>query len=177
MVATIAQFHLSFSELALIMSLLTPELLRRLEGIQLFSARRVDFVASPALTPARSPRRGRILRRVLSQRQPSVLRQFSPANHQSAATGNSPSAKRMNMNSRGCQPTEQRLRTNPTLKGSHNEPSKRTFHIRPTHRQSPPPLFGPFRADIISLPIPWVSPTAIHVVRRRRSSRQQTRAN
>ncbi len=116
------------------MSPLTSQFLRRLEQFQLLPTRRVESRATPALTP----RRGRILRRVVSQHQPSVLRQFSPANHQSAATGNSPSAKRMNMNSRGCQPTEQRLRTNPTLKGSHNEPSKRTFHIRPTHRQSPP---------------------------------------
>ena len=51
--------------------------------------RPLEFVNTPALTPALSPRRGRILRRVLRQRQPSVLRQFSPANHQPAATGNS----------------------------------------------------------------------------------------
>jgi len=139
------------------MSLLTPELLRHLEQFQLLAARRVEFVATPALTPALSPRRGRItrrrstpsriqlvrapfwsnrqnpgsvsatpesphppersplspgerarvrasvthtsapkkssngsgriLRRVLSQ--PSVLRQFSPANHPPTATGNS----------------------------------------------------------------------------------------
>ena len=67
-------------------SLLTPELLRRLEQFQLLEARRVEFVATPALTSALSPRRGRILRRVLSQRQPPVLRQFSPANHPPAAT-------------------------------------------------------------------------------------------
>ena len=39
-----------------------------------------------------SPRRGRILCRVLCHRQPSVLRAFFPANHQPAATGNSTSA-------------------------------------------------------------------------------------
>jgi hypothetical protein len=38
-----------------------------------------------------SPRRGRILRRDLSQCQPSVLRQFFPANHPPTATGNSTS--------------------------------------------------------------------------------------
>jgi len=53
--------------------------------------RPLEFVATPALTPALSPRRGRILRRVLRQCQPSVLRQFFPANHQPAATGNPPS--------------------------------------------------------------------------------------
>jgi hypothetical protein len=41
------------------------------------------------LSPALFPRRGRILRRVSSQGQPSVLRQFSPANLPSAATSNS----------------------------------------------------------------------------------------
>jgi hypothetical protein len=51
----------------------------------------VKLVATPALTPALSPRRGRILRRVLSQRQPSVPWKFSPANHEPAATGNSAS--------------------------------------------------------------------------------------
>jgi hypothetical protein len=49
--------------------------------------RPLEFAATPALTPALSPRRGGILRRVLSQRQMSVLRQFSPANHPPAATG------------------------------------------------------------------------------------------
>ncbi len=39
--------------------------------------------------PRCSPKRGRILRHGLSQRQPSVLRQFSPVNHPPAATGNS----------------------------------------------------------------------------------------
>jgi len=47
---------------------------------QSLAVRRSEFVATLALTPALSPRRGRILRRVLSQCQPSVLRQFSPAN-------------------------------------------------------------------------------------------------
>lgn len=51
----------------------------------------LEFFATPALTPTLSPRRGRILRRVLRQRQPSVLRQYSPAKHQPAATGNSTS--------------------------------------------------------------------------------------
>ena len=49
------------------------------------------FVATSALTPALSPRRGRILRRVLSHRKPSVIRKFYPANHQPAATNNSTS--------------------------------------------------------------------------------------
>ncbi len=57
------------------MSLLTPELLRRLEQFQLLAA----------------------------------WRECPP-----------PSAKRMNVNSRGCQPTDQRPKTKPTLKGSHN---------------------------------------------------------
>ena len=49
------------------------------------------FVATSALTPALSPRRGRILRRVLIHRKPSVIRKFSPTNHQPAATGNATS--------------------------------------------------------------------------------------
>ena len=146
--------------------LFTPEFLRR-----------VEFVATPALTPALSPRRGRILRRVLSQRQPSVPLQFSPANHPPAVTGNSPSAKRMNMNSRGCQPTEDDQKSNPTLKGSHNELSKHAFRSHPTHHQSPAPLFSPFRADVLWSPVPWVSPTAIHVVRLRRTTASMTRPN
>ena len=52
---------------------------------------RVAFVATPTLTLALSPRRGRILGRVMSQRQPSVLRQFSLSNHQPMAAGNSTS--------------------------------------------------------------------------------------
>ena len=155
--------------------LLTPELLDRLEQFQLLATRPVEFVATPALTPALSPRTGRILRRVLSQRQPAGRRQLSPANHPPAATGNSPSAKRMNMNSRGCQPTEQCPKTRPTLKGSHNEPPKRTF--RPAHHQSPVPLFGPFRADADWGLIPWVSPTAIHVVHLRRTGKSNFRGN
>jgi len=67
----------------------------------------MNLVATPALTPAHSPRRGRILRCVWSLRRPSVLQNFSPANHPPAAIGNSQSAKQMNMNSRGCQPTVQ----------------------------------------------------------------------
>lgn len=122
-------------------------------------------------------RRERILRRVWSHRQPSVLRQFSPANRQTAATGYSPSAKRMNMNSRGCQPTDQRPKTNPTLKGSHQQPSSRALRIRRTHSQSPTPLFGPFRADVFWLPVPWVSPTATHVVRLRRTRTPNIRGN
>lgn len=43
--------------------LLTPELLRRPEQFQLLAARRVELVATPTLTPALSPRRGRIARR------------------------------------------------------------------------------------------------------------------
>ena len=81
----------------------------------------------------------------------------------------SASAKRMNMNSRGCQPMDQRPKTNPTLKGSHYQPSQRAFRIRQTHHQSPSPLFGPFRADVLWLLVPWVSPTAIHVIRLRRT--------
>ena len=73
------------------MSLLTPELLRWLEQLQLLAVRRVEFVATLALAPALSHRRGRILRCVSSHRKPSVLRKFSPANHQPAATGNSTS--------------------------------------------------------------------------------------
>src|SRR5712692_7946621 len=45
-----------------------------------------------------------------------------------AALSQHSSAKRRNVNSRGCQPTEQRRKTCSTRKGSHNE------------------LFGPFRA-------------------------------
>ena len=41
-----------------------------------------------------------------------------------------PSAKRMNVNSRGCEPTDQRPETYSTLKGSYNA------------------LFGPFRAGL-----------------------------
>ncbi len=52
---------------------------------------RFEFVASPALTPALSPRRGGIVRRGLSHRNASVVRKFSPANHQLAATGHSTS--------------------------------------------------------------------------------------
>ena len=78
------------------------------------------------------------------------------------------SAKRMNMNSRGCQPTEHHRKTNPTLKGSHNKPSAHPF--RPTHHQPPASLFGPLRAVNILTTIPWVSPTAIQVVRLRRSA-------
>src|SRR5712692_480267 len=61
------------------------------------------------------------------------------------------SAKRMDVNSRGCQPTVLRRRTFSTRKGSHNE------------------LFGPFRAGSNSTAVPWVAPTAIHVVRLRRT--------
>jgi len=46
------------------------------------------FVITPALTPALSPRKGRILRRVWRDRQPSFLQSFSLANNQRAATGN-----------------------------------------------------------------------------------------
>ena len=73
------------------MPLLTSQLLRRLEQFQLLAACRVEFVAKPALIPALSPRRGRIPRRVLRQGLPSVLQQFSPANHRPAARGNSTS--------------------------------------------------------------------------------------
>jgi hypothetical protein len=86
------------------------------------------------------------------------------------ATRHSPSAKRMNMNSRGCQPTENRRITNSTLKGSHHQSSKRAARIRWTHRQATARLFGPFRADVLWLPVPWVSPTAIRVVRLRRTA-------
>jgi hypothetical protein len=66
------------------MSLITPV-------FQSLAVQRGELAATPALTPALSPRRGRILRRVLSQCQPSVLRQSSPANHPPAATINSTS--------------------------------------------------------------------------------------
>jgi hypothetical protein len=138
----------------------------------LLAVRRIAFVATPALTPARCPAkagRGRILRRVLSQRQPSVPRQLSPANHPPAATGYSPSAKRMNMNSRGCQPTESHQKVHSTLKGSHYQLPQRAFRIRQAHHQSPTPRFGPFRADDYWRRVPWVAPTAIHVVRLRRT--------
>jgi hypothetical protein len=69
------------------MSLLTPELLRQIEQFLLLAARRVVFVSTSALTPALSPRRGRILRRVLSQRTSSVVHSFCPANNPPAATG------------------------------------------------------------------------------------------
>ena len=62
-----------------------------------------------------------------------------------------PSATRMNMNSRGCQPTEQRPRNNPTLDGSHRvscAPSGRTGFLTR---------------------LPWVTPAAIHVVRLQRT--------
>jgi hypothetical protein len=149
--------------------LLTPELPCWPQQFQLLAARLTEFVPTPALTPALSPRRGGILRRVLSHRQPSVLRPFSPATHPPAVTSYSPSAKGMNMNSRGCQPTEQRPKTNPTLKGSRHQPSSRAFRIRPSHRQSPTLLFGPFRSLNVLTVAPWVSPTAIHVVRLRRT--------
>jgi len=61
----------------------------------LLTTRQIRFVATPALSPIRLRsalarcRSGKILRRVLSHRQPSVLRQFSPASHPPAATGNS----------------------------------------------------------------------------------------
>jgi len=59
--------------------------------LHLPTTQHVEFVATPALTPALSPRRGRILRRLLRQRQPSALRQFSPVNHPPAAPGHSTS--------------------------------------------------------------------------------------
>ena len=138
------------------MPLLTPELLRRPEQFHLLAGRHVDFFDTPALTPALSPRRGRIVRRWSRLRTSfhtrTLLRQIDPP----AATGNSPSAKRMNMNSRGCQPTEQCPKTHPTLNGSDN-----TI------------LFGPFRAVMFCRFVPWVSPTAIQVVRLRRTSVQR----
>jgi hypothetical protein len=73
-----------------------------------------------------------------------------------------PSAKRMNMNSRGCQPTESHRKTNSTLKGANHQPSHRAARIRRAHYQSPIPLFGPFRADVLWLPLPWVSRTENH---------------
>ena len=63
------------------MSLLAPELLRRLEQFQLLAARRVKSVVLPA------PWRRRILRRVLSHRKPSVIRKFSTTNQHPVATG------------------------------------------------------------------------------------------
>jgi hypothetical protein len=54
-----------------------------------------------------------------------------------------PSAKRMNMNSRGRQPTERRDETDSTLKGSHHTTPPRTFRIP---MRFPFLLFGPFRA-------------------------------
>jgi len=107
------------------MSLLTPELLRRLEQFQLLAARR---------------------------------------------TCPSPSAKRMNVNSRGCQPTESHQKKNTTLKGSHIQPSNCRFRVHQFHKQSRTVLFGPFRADVLWLRVPWVSPTAIRVVRLQRTA-------
>ena len=69
-------------------SFLNPELLRRLEPFQLLATCRIEFVATSALTPALSPRRGRILRRLLNIRGPLVVRQVSSLNHQPAAIGN-----------------------------------------------------------------------------------------
>ena len=112
------------------MSLLTPELLRRLEQFQLLAARRACPMSS---------------------------------------------AKRMNMNSRGCQPTENHRQTNPTLKGSHHQSPRRAFRIRQKHPRSSVPWFGPFRAGVLWSPVPWVSPTAIRVVRLRRTGESNTR--
>jgi hypothetical protein len=53
--------------------------------------RPLDFVTTPALTPALSPRRGRILCRGLSIRESHIIRLLYPANHQLTATGNSTS--------------------------------------------------------------------------------------
>jgi len=235
---------------------------------------RIELVATPALTPALSPRRGGALRRVSSIRGPLVHRSFSPANRQPAATGNStsefskrvrllaplpgeegqgegerhtnfiparnqskgmfgkgiktelekiysaiplpyiplpsplcafalipmslltpellrrleqfqllaarrtclpPSAKRMNMNSRGCQPTDSHRKTDPTLKGSHHQSPHRAFRIRRVHCQTHARWFSPFRAAIFLTAVPWVAPTAIHVVRLRRTGRSHSR--
>ena len=124
--------------------LLTPDLLRRLEKIQLLAARRAC----------------------------------------------SPSAKRMNTNSRGCQPTEPRPKTNSALKGSNYEPSliiERTCShvcriVRPlqgranlmprsvgfTHGYSyrvPPGLFGKAGCDSPCRPAPWRLTPAVAVLR------------
>jgi hypothetical protein len=47
---------------------------------------RIEFIASPALTPAPSPRRGRIICRVLSNRKPSITRPLLPRIYKPAAT-------------------------------------------------------------------------------------------
>jgi hypothetical protein len=81
-----------------------------------------------------------------------------------------PSAKRMHTNSRGRQPTEQRAETDSTLKGSHHQPPDRTRRVRPMHRRLSVLLFGPFRADDNHGRVPWVAPTAIHIVRLQRTT-------
>jgi hypothetical protein len=81
------------------------------------------------------------------------------------------SAKRMNINSRGCEPTETQHKTNPTLKGSHQQPSQHAFRIQPMRRKILASLCGPFRADDVGGHVPWVTPTAIHAVRLRRTDK------
>ena len=56
--------------------------------------------------PGPLPQERENLRRVLSQRQPSVLRQFSPANHQPAATGNPTSESSQRIRSLSLSPGE-----------------------------------------------------------------------
>jgi hypothetical protein len=54
-------------------------------------AQRVSFVTTSALTPALSPGRGRIVRRLLSHRTSFSVRSFYPANNQPAAAAIAPS--------------------------------------------------------------------------------------
>src|ERR1043165_2328572 len=46
---------------------------------------------------------------------------------------------------------------------------RRVFHVQSANRQPSNGWFGPFRADVLWFPVPWVSPAAIHVVRLRRT--------
>lgn len=81
------------------------------------------------------------------------------------------SAKRINVNSRGYQPTETQRKAIPTLKGSHQQPSQHAFRIQPMRRKILASLCGPFRADDVGGHVPWVTPTAIHAVRLRRTDK------
>jgi hypothetical protein len=69
------------------------------------------------------------------------------------------SAERMDVNSRGCQPTEPRPQSCPTLKGSNNMRPPWASH-RPSFQREPRgEPFGPSRAATRLRPVPWVSPT------------------
>ena len=72
------------------------------------------------------------------------------------------SAKRINVNSRGCQPTEDHRKTIPTLKGAHHQSFHRALRIQPACRQMIALLCGSFRADDDGGRVPWVLPTENH---------------